>query len=549
MNMTDTEINVSTLPRVEDDEKSFKKGGHALRKLKAYCDQLSQENSQLRVDLKKAKELTQSLASERNALQKEVTEKYNTIAQLRKKDTVEVRNVKNQEETERILNEETLKRTRLEQANRELWDSLEHAYKNFEDLKRCRQGGGAVRSLDIGGSMSDMTLSSYTTNEEKQAKVIDEQAVRIQDLEALVKSLRFEIDELKVTVVRHQNRNDELEKATKIYKEKNEHLSQMEATYKKENALLQKRLKEALEANKEVTGNYQAMKRNHDMKRNEFEVIVKELEEAKAACQVAIKQRNHLRKDLDATIAQKKELSERTKNLEATINQKEKEVSDLVSKVNETINEYELKLERKEEQMWAMTLQMSEETQRQRNHMNIDADFINDMEKKWKAKEKTLQGEVEGLTGQLQQKEDVISGLFAQIAQLSKSQYEPRMERIQAIEKELKAHIEEYVLAEERMETGLLCPRDLTIFVKPTTLVPCGHTFCGGCVNAIRDENYNDTVCQVCSSKATNTFHNQQLESVCEQFLQRRGLAASFLEWTKELSFKMPEESTQETKE
>ncbi len=39
---------------------------------------------------------------------------------------------------------------------------------------------------------------------------------------------------------------------------------------------------------------------------------------------------------------------------------KERDISELLSKVNDTINDYEMKLERKEEQMWAMSLQLSE---------------------------------------------------------------------------------------------------------------------------------------------------------------------------------------------
>ena len=51
------------------------------------------------------------------------------------------------------------------------------------------------------------------------------------------------------------------------------------------------------------------------------------------------------------------------------------------------------------------------------------------------------------------------------------------MERLKLIEKDIKNRMEEYVLAEERMETGFLCPRDLQVFRMPMTLVPCGVSF------------------------------------------------------------------------
>ena len=53
-------------------------------------------------------------------------------------------------------------------------------------------------------------------------------------------------------------------------------------------------------------------------------------------------------------------MQERIRNLESVLMRKEKDVSDLLNKLNETINDYELKLERKEEQVWAMSVQLNE---------------------------------------------------------------------------------------------------------------------------------------------------------------------------------------------
>ena len=64
-----------------------------------------------------------------------------------------------------------------------------------------------------------------------------------------------------------------------------------------------------------------------------------------------------------------------------------------------------------------------------------------------------------------------------QVADLTKKQFQPRMERLKLIERDVKNRMEEFVLAEERMETGFLCPRDLQIFKSPMTLVPCGVRF------------------------------------------------------------------------
>jgi hypothetical protein len=45
-----------------------------------------------------------------------------------------------------------------------------------------------------------------------------------------------------------------------------------------------------------------------------------------------------------------------------------------------------------------------------------------------------------------------LEGLSAAVADLQKNQFQPRMERLKAIEKDIKSRMEEYALAEERME-------------------------------------------------------------------------------------------------
>lgn len=71
-------------------------------------------------------------------------------------------------------------------------------------------------------------------------------------------------------------------------KERNDYLTDMESTFQQETLQLQAKLRELFEENSMVTVNYQAVKKNHDLKRAEFEVLTTELEEAKAACQLAI---------------------------------------------------------------------------------------------------------------------------------------------------------------------------------------------------------------------------------------------------------------------
>ncbi|KAJ3049474.1 hypothetical protein HK097_009533 [Rhizophlyctis rosea] len=163
--------------------------------------------------------------------------------------------------------------------------------------------------------------------------------------------------------------------------------------------------------------------------------------------------------------------------------------------------------------------------------MDIDTDFIDGIEKKWQAKEKILQSEMERMTTQIRSREDEINGLKSVIDDLKKKQFQPRMERLKAIERDIKNRMEEYALAEERMETGFLCPHDVKLFKQPITLIPCGHTYCSPCLDYITEENYNHIKCKVCPMPVEHVFRNEQLESVEEQFIRRKELTLSFLEW------------------
>ncbi|KAJ3107124.1 hypothetical protein HDU97_004817 [Phlyctochytrium planicorne] len=405
-------------------------------------------------ELQKLHKILKEALVRKENLEVELKDRNDKIAILKQKELVDSKQARSAEELEELLVMETQKRISLEN---------EIKQKNLKIDKL----NGDVEKLQS-------NLASRVELKSQQERTIIEQKGKIEELELLVKNFEFDVDELKVLVVRHQQRTDELEVSMKLISQKNEFLSQMEATFREENCSLQKRLRELIDANKEVTNNYQAIKKNHDMKRSEFEEIATELEEAKNACQLAIRQKKAVQNELASAVKQRQEMSDKNKAMENLLARKEKDISDLLTKVNDTINDYELKLERKEEQMWAMSLQMSEESQKNRNHINIDPDFINDIEKKWQAKEKNLQAEIERIAGLMKTKDESIASLSATIADLQKKQFQPRMERLKAIEKDIKSRMEEYALAEERMETGFLCPRDLQCFKTPMTLIPCG---------------------------------------------------------------------------
>ncbi|KAI8834887.1 hypothetical protein BC829DRAFT_406793 [Chytridium lagenaria] len=313
---------IRKVPALEFSDQNMK-GGHALRKLKKYCDDLYSLNINYQNEMQRLQKSLKDISLKKENLEVELRERNDKIAMLKQKELTDVKILRTSEELEVLLIDETQKRISAEQDVKLANARLEKSKAEIEKLQT------------VISTRSEVRLN--------QEKTIAEQTIRLDELELLMK----------------------------LISQKNEFLAQMEATFREENCSLQKRLR-----NKE----------NHDMKRSEFEEIATELEEAKNACQLAIRQKKSVQNDLASALKQKQEMADKNKAMENLLARKEKDISDLLTKVNDTINDYELKLERKEEQMWAMSLQMSEESQKNRNHINIDPDFINDIEKKWQGK-------------------------------------------------------------------------------------------------------------------------------------------------------------------
>ncbi|OAJ43250.1 hypothetical protein, variant [Batrachochytrium dendrobatidis JEL423] len=442
------------------------KGGYALRKLKQYCDRMHELNQMHVRDYHQAQQQIMRLTTEKENIIAEILDKNDKIARLRQQDISDHRYARSQEEAERLLLEETRKRI----------DTEKECQSIKKELTDCRDQYEAYQK----------SVVSEETQQELRKQRICEQDITIGNLEQHNIQLSYKINELKVESIKHERKIDDLEKNLLNANQQNAHLTQSEGTLKQENTQLQRRLRELIDANKEVTSNYQIVKKNHDLKRHEYEELTLELSEAKDACQFALKNKKQLQNELTATQKTKNELQERIKNVEAVLLRKEKNIADLLNKINETINEYELKLERKEEQIWAMSAQLSEETQKNHaiqqadivkeksNVFTTDPDVIDDTEKKSQIKERSLLDEIDRLAKEMHIRDDNITLLREQVLDLSKKQFHPRMEKLKAIELDIKSRMEEYALAEERMETGFLCPRDLKFFKIPMTLSPCG---------------------------------------------------------------------------
>ena len=105
----------------------------------------------------------------------------------------------------------------------------------------------------------------------------------------------------------------------------------------------------------------------------------------------------------------------------------------------------------------------------------------------------------------------------------------------ESIEMVKKQKLVQFSLSEEKLETGFICPRDLKLVENPVTFSPCSHTFCACCVDDMREENFSILKCSVCKATVENTFKNEKLASIIEQFVQRKQNTRIFAEWLKTL--------------
>lgn len=175
----------------------------------------------------------------------------------------------------------------------------------------------------------------------------------------------------------------------------------------------------------------------------------------------------------------------------------------------------------------------------------MDVEYFTNMERKWQEKERKLVTDMEILKMNLIDKDKLVEELKTKVSQIQNSLYEPRMVRLQKLEREMKNGMDEFAVMEEALETGFLCIRCAKFLKKPVTLQPCGHTYCKACLDESIEENFNQLRCQECKSKSNgqekpvaSTFHNEVLENIIESFLHRKEKIKTFLKWMRQLDLK-----------
>lgn len=84
--------------------------------------------------------------------------------------------------------------------------------------------------------------------------------------------------------------------------------------------------------------------------------------------------------------------------------------------------------------------------------MKLDPEFIKTLEKKHLVKEAQLVEDIDRLQKSVNEKEKLIIALHAEMKDLTKNSFAPRMEALSAVETGIQFQLEEISVAEEKLE-------------------------------------------------------------------------------------------------
>ncbi|RKO96504.1 hypothetical protein CXG81DRAFT_26191 [Caulochytrium protostelioides] len=407
----------------------------------------------------------------------------------------------------------------------------------------CERLGQELQRVTEAYSAYQQTV---TTDQSLQAELkarVDQQQAALMQARAKREDDELELDSLRVSKMQLERIQADREKQCVALTETNAALTASETATREKNAALQTRLRQCLEANADLTIKYTQQKKEYDAMKIGWEEQRNELEETRHVCHLAIRQRKQMQAELQAATLARSELQQKADMLEITNRKKERDLSDLVVKVNETIGSYEQKLEKKEEQIWVINMQLQEAKEMSeratRAHGVVSAkdgaDGETEVERRFQSKERGFQNEIRKLTNTIKQQEEQIAAHIKTVEHLTARQHYPRMERLKKLEQDLHNRLERYIMADVQATVRLTCPRDLMLLHKPTTLVPCGHTFCHDCVHVMQEENFSKLQCQECGTVATATIRNEALEAFAESFNKRKEETTLILDWMKDL--------------
>ena len=93
---------------------------------------------------------------------------------------------------------------------------------------------------------------------------------------------------------------------------------------------------------------------------------------------------------------------------------------------------------------------------------------------------------------------------------------------------ELQATVAKLIVNEEASEASFTCFACLAVFTKPVTCIPCGHSYCLGCIEQTH-------TCSQCRPAVKVTYYaNELLEELCSRFVFRKQALQTLKDMTAE---------------
>ena len=101
-----------------------------------------------------------------------------------------------------------------------------------------------------------------------------------------------------------------------------------------------------------------------------------------------------------------------------------------------------------------------------------------------------------------------------------------QVNKLLALQDTARSVIRKLVNAEEATESSYTCLSCLSIFNKPVTCVPCGHTFCAACMPR---GAASQRECKECGLETVHTFPAETLDLLAGKFKYRKQVLSELL--------------------
>eukprot|EP01012_Entosiphon_sulcatum_P010128 TRINITY_DN1585_c0_g1_i2.p2 TRINITY_DN1585_c0_g1~~TRINITY_DN1585_c0_g1_i2.p2 ORF type:complete len:686 (+),score=124.47 TRINITY_DN1585_c0_g1_i2:718-2775(+) len=257
---------------------------------------------------------------------------------------------------------------------------------------------------------------------------------------------------------------------------------------------------------------------------------------------VMTKSRDDLRCQLTKSESEQERLQQQLPLLERALNEATCQIVDRDNK----LREQGMKLRQAKDELFELTqlhAQVTDHTQKDNQELLRQLELAKGLHTNHFEKIAELERQVTILQRDISTANERIAALQMELAtarkcvdQLEKlqaekdSRLEDGMRRLQVLQESFQKTIKKLVVAEEASESNLTCLSCLGMLKKPIICVPCGHTFCGECLDRKVDARSGRGYCKECEGfSVISTVPSPALDLLTGKFLYRKQVLTGLL--------------------